>query len=574
MLYEVLQILALALVIAVVTPLLGGYMAKVYNGERVFLSPVIRPIERSIYRLCGVQEAGEQRWTTYLAAVVLFTLAGMALTYVILRIQSHLPLNPDHQSDVGSYLSFNTTISFATNTNWQNYGGETTMSHLSQMLALATHNFMSAATGMAIAIAVTRGFVRRSVDTLGNFWVDMTRSILYVLLPIAIVFSLVLVAQGMPQTLSGAAIAHTLEGTTQTIARGPVATQEVIKELGTNGGGFFNANSAHPFENPTPLTNFIEMALILSIPFSLTWTFGRMVGNTRQGLALAGAMAAIVLVGVAVTASAEGTGNPILTRIGVDQKISNASPGGNMEGKEVRFGPIQSSLFATVTTDTSTGAVDSAHDSLTPLGGLVPMVNMQLGEITPGGVGSGLYGMLIFAIIAVFIAGLMVGRTPEYLGKKIQGFEVKMASLSLLILPLSILGFSALAIVIPQGYNAILNHGPHGLSEVLYAFSSTTGNNGSAFAGLSGNTPFYNVTLGLAMFIGRFLFVVPVLALAGSLARKGQVPVTSGTFPTDTPLFAGLLVGVVVIIGALTFFPALSLGPVLEHLRMAHGVLS
>src|SRR5579875_821708 len=572
--YEVLQIIALLVVIAVITPLLGGYMAKVYTGERVFLSPVIRPIEVGIYRICGVRETREQRWTAYLAAVMLFTLAGMALTYIILRVQSHLPLNPDHQTDVGSYLSFNTTISFATTTNWQNYGGETTMSYLSQMLALATHNFMSAATGMAIAIAVTRGLARHSIDTLGNFWVDMTRSTLYVLLPIAIVVSLVLVAQGVPQTLSGAAIAHTLEGATQTIARGPVATQEVIKELGTNGGGFFNANSAHPFENPTPLTNLIEMALILCIPFSLTWTFGRMVGNTRQGLAIAAAMAILLVVGIGVAASAEGTGNPAFTRLGVDQAISNNAPGGNMVDKEVRFGPIQSALFATVTTGTSTGAVDAAHDSLTPLGGLVPLFNMELGEITPGGVGSGLYGMLIFAIIAVFIAGLMVGRTPEYLGKKIQGFEVKMASLAILILPLSILGFSALAISIPQGVQAILNHGPHGLSEVLYAFSSTTGNNGSAFAGLSANTPFYNVTLALAMFIGRFLFVVPVLALAGSLVRKTQVPVTSGTFPTDTPLFAGLLVGVVIIVGALTFFPALSLSPVLEHLRMIHGVFA
>jgi len=569
-----LQILILAALVALVTPFLGGYMAKVFQGQRVFLSPVIRPVERVLYKLGGVDEEREQSWLGYLAAVMLFTLVGILVTYLILRIQNHLPLNPDHQGPVGGYLSFNTAVSFATNTNWQNYGGETTMSYLSQMLALATHNFMSAATGIAIAVAVIRGFARHSTRNLGNFWVDATRATLYVLLPISIVLALVYVAQGVPQTFGGSVTAHTLDGALQVIARGPVASQEAIKILGTNGGGFFNTNSAHPFENPSPLTNTLQMVSILSIPFGLTWAFGRMVGNVKQGIAIAAAMALVVVVGIFIVAPVEKIGNPAFTRLGLDQSSTGTSPGGNMEGKEVRFGPILSGTFATVTTDTSTGAVDSFHDSFTPLGGLVPLVNIELGEITPGGVGSGLYGMLVFAVLAVFIAGLMVGRTPEYLGKKIQGYEVKMAALAILILPLSILGFSAVAAVIPQGTSAILNHGPHGLSEILYAFSSQTANNGSAFAGLSTNTPFYNVTGALAMFIGRFLFIAPVLAMAGSLAAKRRVPVTAGTFPTDTALFSGLLVGVVIIVGALTFFPALSLGPVAEHLRMIAGQLS
>ena len=569
-----LQIVIFVGIVVAIVPLLGGYMTKVFQGERVFLSPVVRPVEVGFYRLAGVRESREQRWTGYLLAVMLFTLVGMVATYVLLRLQGHLPLNPDHQSPVGGYLSFNTAISFATNTNWQNYGGETTMSYLSQMLALATHNFLSAATGIAIAVAVIRGFARQSVSELGNFWVDATRTVLYVLLPVSFVLALVYVAQGMPQTFSGAATVKTLEGATQVIARGPVASQEAIKIFGTNGGGFFNVNSAHPFENPTPLTNLIEMASILAIPFSLTWVFGRMVGNLKQGFAVAAAMAFIVLLGIFVAAPAEKIGNPEFTKAGVSQASNGNAPGGNMEGKEVRFGPILSGVFATVTTDTSTGAVNSFHDSFTPLGGLVPLVNMELGEITPGGVGSGLYGVLVFAVIAVFIAGLMVGRTPEYLGKKIQGYEVKMASLAILILPLSILGFSALASVIPKGTSSILNAGPHGLSEILYAFSSTTGNNGSAFAGLTTNTTFYNVSLAVAMFVGRFIFIVPVLAMAGSLATKKRVPVTAGTFPTDTALFAGLLVGVIVIVGALTFFPALSIGPIAEQLRLVHGVLS
>jgi potassium-transporting ATPase potassium-binding subunit len=568
-----LQIIIFVAIVAAIVPLLGSYMAKVFQGEHVFLSPVVRPIEVSFYRLAGVRETREQRWSGYLAAVLLFTLAGMLATYAILRLQSHLLLNPDHQQPVGSYLSFNTTISFATNTNWQNYGGETTMSYLSQMLALATHNFMSAATGIAIAIAVMRGFARQSVQELGNFWVDATRAVLYLLLPISIVVALVFVAQGVPQTFSGTATVKTLEGATQLIARGPVATQEAIKELGTNGGGFFNVNSAHPFENPSPLTNLLEMVLIFAIPFSLAWTFGKLVGNVKQGLAVAAAMAVIALIGIGVAAPAEKIGNPAFTRAGVSQASNGGSPGGNMEGKDVRNGPIMSALFATVTTATSTGAVNSFHDSFTPLGGLAPLVNIELGEITPGGVGSGLYGVLVFAVIAVFIAGLMVGRTPENPGKKIQGYEVKMASLAILILPLSILGFSALAAVIPKGYNAVLNTGPHGLTKILYAFSSVTGNNGSAFAGLATNTTFYNVSLAVAMFVGRFIFIVPVLAMAGSLAAKQRVPVTAGTFPTDTGLFSGLLVGVIVIVGALTFFRALSLAPIAEQLRMVHGVV-
>ncbi len=446
-----LQILIFLALVALIAPFLGGYMARVFQGARVFLSPVVRPVERGVYWLSGVREDREQRWTGYLVAVMLFSVVGLLLTYLILRTQNHLPLNPDHQSGVGGYLSFNTAISFTTNTNWQNYGGETTMSYLSQMLALATHNFMSAATGIAVAIAVIRAFARHSVRELGNFWVDATRTMLYVLLPVSIILALVYVAQGIPQTFGGSVSAHTLDGAIQTIARGPAASQEAIKIFGTNGGGFFNTNSAHPFENPSPFTNLIEMLSILAIPFGLAWTFGRMVGNVKQGLAVAGAMAALMVVGIFIAAPAEKIGNPAFTRIGVSQASNGSSPGGNMEGKEVRFGPILSGTFATVTTDTSTGAVDSFHDSFTPLGGMVPLVNMKLGEITPGGVGSGMYGMLVFAILAVFIAGLMAGRTPEYLGKKIQGFEVKMAALAILITPLSVLGFAAVSVVIPKG---------------------------------------------------------------------------------------------------------------------------
>jgi potassium-transporting ATPase potassium-binding subunit len=568
------QILIYFAIVALIAPFLGGYMAKVFAGERVFLSTIIRPVESGFYKLAGVREDQEQHWLGYLGAVMLFTLAGIIITYLILRLQSHLPLNPDGQTPLNGWLSFNTAISFATNTNWQNYGGEATMSYLSQMLGLATHNFMSAATGIAIAVAVVRGFARQSVSQIGSFWVDATRSVLYVLLPISVVIGLVLVAQGVPQTFAGSVTAKTLEGASQVITRGPVASQEVIKELGTNGGGFFNTNSAHPFENPSPLTNLIESVMILAIPFGLAWMFGRMVGSLKQGLALAGAMAFVVVIGVAIAAPAEKIGNPAFNQLGVSQASNGSAPGGNMEGKEVRFGPILSGLWATVTTDTSTGAVNSFHDSFTPLGGLVTMVNIELGEITPGGVGSGLYGMLVFAVLAVFIAGLMVGRTPEYLGKKIQGYEVKMASLAVLVLPLSILGFTAISVLIPKGTGAILNSGPHGLSEILYAFSSQTGNNGSAFAGLSTNTNYYNVVGALAMFIGRFVFIVPVLALAGSVAEKRRVPASAGTFPTDTVLFSGLLVGTILLVGALTFFPALSLGPIVEHLRMIGGKLS
>jgi potassium-transporting ATPase potassium-binding subunit len=570
----IVQIVVYLLIVALIAPFLGEYMAKVFTGERVFLSPVIRPIERGFYFLSGIREDREQRWTGYLIAVMLFSVVGLLITYAILRLQAHLPFDPDGQAAVPGLLSFNTAISFTTNTNWQNYGGESTMSYLSQMLGLATHNFMSAAMGIAVAAAVVRAFARQSAREIGNFWVDVTRATLYVLLPLSIVIALVLVAQGVPQTLGGSVTAKTLEGATQTISRGPVATQEVIKELGTNGGGFFNTNSAHPFENPSPLTNLIELVMILSIPFGLAWMFGRMVGSIKQGIAIAAAMAIVLVLGMVVSVPAEVTGNPAFTTLGVSQAPTGTSPGGNLEGKEVRFGPTMSAVFMTATTNTSTGAVNSFHDSYTPLGGLVAMVDMQLGEITPGGVGSGLYGMLIFAVLSVFIAGLMVGRTPEYLGKKIQGYEVKMASLAILITPLNVLAWTALSISLTQGSSAILNPGPHGLSEILYAFSSMNGNNGSAFAGLSTNTNYYNLVGGLAMFVGRFIFLVPILALAGSVVGKKKVPESAGTFPTDTPLFTGLLVGVILIVGALTFFPALSLGPIVEHLRMIAGQLS
>ena len=569
-----LQIAILAVLVVIITPLLGSYMAKVFQGERVFLSPVVRPVERGLYRLAGVDEESEMVWYVYLAAMLIFSVAGLLISYLIMRMQNYLPFNPDHQPAVPSYLAFNTAVSFTTNTNWQNYGGETTMSYLSQMLALATHNFMSAATGIAIALAMVRGLVRASSRTLGNFWVDITRSILYVLLPICVIGGLAFAAQGMPQTLGGSVTAKTLEGATQTIARGPVASQEIIKDLGNNGGGFFNANSAHPFENPSPFTNLIIMTAILAIPFALTYTFGKMAGNVRQGWTIFAAMALILLVACFVAAPAETAGNPAFTRLGISQAANGSSPGGNMEGKSVRFGPIISGVFTSATTGTSTGSVISAHDSYTPLGGMVPLVLIQMGEITPGGVGAGLYGMLVFAILSVFIAGLMVGRTPEYLGKKIQSYEVKMASLAILVGPATILGFTAGSVLIAQGTSSILNAGPHGLTEILYAFTSQFGNNGSAFAGLTTNTNYYNLTGAVQMFIGRFIFAIPHLALAGSLVRKPRVPASAGTFPTDTALFSGLLVGVIVIVAALTFFPALSLGPIVEHLRMTGGKLS
>ena len=560
--------------IAVAAWFLGGYMATVFTGGRVFLSPVIRPVERGWYRLVGIDEAAEQTWVGYLIATLAVTVVSLLFTYAILRLQDHLPLNPANFPGVPADLAWNTAVSFTTNTNWQNYTGEQTMSYFSQAVALVLHNFLSAATGIALAIALTRGLARHSGKTVGNFIVDVTRATLYVLLPISVIGALVLISQGAIQNFSGYTVVHTLQGAMQTIAQGPVASQEVIKDLGNNGGGFFNANSAHPFESPNGFTNQFEIFLELITPFALTVTFGRMVGNVKQGLAIGAAMAIVLLTMMGIAAFAEQTGNPALTNVGVTQQRTANQSGGNMEGKSVRFGPILSGMFAAATTGTSTGSVDAAHDSFTPLGGMVTLVSIQLGEITPGGVGAGLYGMLMFAIIAVFVAGLMVGRTPEYLGKKIEGKDVKLASLAILILPASILGFTALSVLTGPGQAGPLNPGPHGFSEILYAFSSTTGNNGSAFAGLSGNTLYYNTTLGLAMWIGRFIFVIPILALAGNMVGKKVVPASAGTLQTDTRLFTGLLIGVVIIVGALTFFPALSLGPILEHLQLVAGKLA
>jgi K+-transporting ATPase ATPase A chain len=553
---------------------LGGYMARVFTGERVFLSPVVRPVERGFYWLMGVKEDREQSWVVYLIAMLAVQVVSLLVTYAILRVQDKLPLNPMSFGPVAPDLALNTAISFTTNTNWQNYSGEQTMSYLSQMLALVIHNFMSAATGIALAVGLVRALSSRQLATIGNFYVDMTRAILYVLLPISIVGALILASQGVVQTLNAYPVAKTLEGAQQVIAVGPFASQEVIKDLGNNGGGPFNANSAHPFENPNGFTNQFEIFLILVTPFGLALMFGRMVGNVKQGIAIASAMAIVLLAGVGFVAAAEQTGNPALAAVGVNQSNTATSAGGNMEGKSVRFGPIYTGQFVASTTGTSTGSVDSAHDSLTPLGGMVPMVLIQLGEITPGGVGAGLYGMLIFAIVSVFIAGLMVGRTPEYLGKKIESREVRLASLAILILPATILGFTAISVLVAPGKAGASNPGAHAFSQILYAFSSTTGNNGSAFAGLSGNTLYYNTTLGLAMWFGRFIFVIPILALAGAMAGKKVVPAGSGTLATDTPIFVGLLVGVILIVGALTFFPALALGPILEHLQLAVGHLS
>ena len=559
--------------VAVCVKPLGLYMAKVFEGERTFLSPVLGPVERVIYRICAVDEHEEQHWVTYAVAMFAFSIAGFVLLYALQRLQSVLPFNPQKLPAVGEHLAFNTSVSFITNTNWQSYVPETTMSYLVQMAGLTVHNFVSAATGIALAIALIRGFARRSAKTVGNFWVDLTRCTLYVLLPISIVVGIFFVWQGMPQNLSAYIDATTLEGAKQTIAMGPVASQEVIKMLGTNGGGFFNANSAHPFENPNALTNLVQIILIFSLGAALTNVFGRMVGDQRQGWAIFAVMGLLFLAGTATVYSAEAPGNPAIAALHVDQSSSALQAGGNMEGKEVRFGIANSALFTTVTTDASCGAVNNMHDSLMPLGGIVPIINMQLGEIIFGGVGSGLYGMLLFAIIAVFVAGLMVGRTPEYLGKKIEAKEVKMAMLAILILPASILGFTALAAVTKAGLAGPLNAGPHGFSEILYAYTSGTGNNGSAFAGLTANTLFYNVTIGFAMLLGRFFFIVPMLAVAGSLAAKKIVPVSAGTFPTDGGLFVGLLIGVILIIGGLTFFPALALGPIVEHFAMQAGTL-
>jgi potassium-transporting ATPase potassium-binding subunit len=568
-----LQIAPFCVLLILITRPFGGYMTRVFNGERTLLSPVLRPVERGIYWLCGVDETEEQYWVSYAIAMLAFTLAGFVVLYGLQRLQAMLPFNPAGQTAVDPDLSFNTSVSFITNTNWQSYVPETTMSYLTQMAGLTVHNFVSAATGIALAIALVRGFARRSGKSLGNFWVDLTRCVLYILLPIAIVVALVFVWQGMPQNLNAYTNATTLEGAKQVIAQGPVASQEVIKLLGTNGGGFFNANSAHPYENPNALTNFLQILLILSIGASLTNVFGRMVGDQRQGWAIFAVMGLMFLAGVTTVYSVESQGNPAFAAFHVDQTPSALQPGGNMEGKEVRFGIADSSVFTSATTDTSCGAVDTMHDSLMPLGGLVPMANMMFGCIFFGGVGSGLYGMLMFVIVAMFVAGLMVGRTPEYLGKKLESKEVKMAMLGILVLPLSILGFTALAVVLPVGTGAMANAGPHGFSEALYAYTSATANNGSAFAGISANVPFWNTTLGLAMFIGRFLMIVPMLAIAGSLVQKKIVPTSAGTFPTHSPLFVGLVIGVIIITGGLIYFPAVSLGPVVEHYALLAGDL-
>jgi potassium-transporting ATPase potassium-binding subunit len=560
-----LQIALYCALLILLTKPLGGYMTRVFTGERTFLSPVLRPLERGLYRLSGVSEDQEQHWVTYAIAMLAFSFAGFVVLYALQRLQAVLPLNPQHLDAVSPDLAFNTSVSFVTNTNWQSYVPETTLSYLVQMAGLTVHNFVSAATGVALAIALIRGFARRSARTVGNFWVDMTRCTLYVLLPVCVVVGLVMVWQGVPQNLSAYTEATTLEGARQLIAQGPVASQEVIKMFGTNGGGFFNANSAHPFENPTALTNLIQMLLIFSIGAGLTNVFDRMVGDQRQGWAVFAVMFLLFFAGTAVLYWSEAAGNPLFAHLPIDQLA------GNMEGKEVRFGIANSALFATITTDASCGAVTSMHDSLTPLGGMIPMLNIMLGEIIFGGVGSGLYGMLLFVVVAMFVAGLMVGRTPEYLGKKLEAKEVQMAMLAILVLPLSILGFTALAVVIQPGLSALSNAGPHGFSEALYAYVSATGNNGSAFAGLSANVPFWNATLGLAMFIGRFLMIIPMLAIAGSLAAKKIVPVSAGTFPTHGGLFVGLVVGVILITGGLTFLPSLALGPIVEHLSMHAG---
>lgn len=589
-------VLYLVVLLALVKPL-GAYMARIYSGQPTLLNRIGAPFENLMYRLCGVDPAKDMRWTEYALAVLLFNFLGAVVVYGLQRLQGVLPLNPQDFAAVSPDSSFNTATSFATNTNWQGYVGEATMSYLTQMLGLTVQNFLSAATGMAIVIALIRGFARRSADGIGNFWVDMTRTTLYILLPLSLILAVFLVSQGVIQTFDAYktvpllepvtyeqrkldAQAETLTDTTgspltetvtvkeQVIALGPVASQIAIKQLGTNGGGFFNVNSAHPFENSTPLSNFFEMLAILLIPAALCYTFGKMVGDTRQGWAILAAMTVMFVGFLALAEYAEIKGNPALTALGVDQMPGVAQPGGNMEGKETRFGIANSALWATATTAASNGSVNSMHDSYTPLGGLVPLWLIQLGEVVFGGVGSGLYGMLMFAIVAVFVAGLMIGRTPEYLGKKIESFEVKMAALTLLIPPLLILAFTALAVLVDTGRASVFNPGPHGFSEVLYAFSSGAGNNGSAFVGLSANTPFYNLMIGLAMLFGRYWLAVPVLAIAGSLAAKKLVPVGLGTLPTHTPLFVVLLIGTVLMVGALNFIPALALGPVVEHLMM------
>jgi potassium-transporting ATPase potassium-binding subunit len=570
----VLQIAVYIGVLVVLVKPLGLYMARVFAGERTFLDPVLRPVERLIYRLSGVDARQEQHWTTYTAAMLLFNLAGFVLLYALQRLQHVLPLNPQGFGPPSADSAFNTAVSFTSNTNWQSYAGESTMSYLSQMAGLTVQNFVSAATGIALAIALIRAFARSSAQTLGNFWVDLVRTTLWVLLPLSLILALVLVWQGLPQNLQSYVDATTVEGGSQTIAQGPVASQLAIKQLGTNGGGFFNANSAHPYENPTPLSNFFEMLTIFLIGAALTYTFGHMIGNTRQGWAIFAAMMVVFVLGLAVAYRAESTGNPAFDRLGIQSDANAMQAGGNMEGKEVRFGIANSVLWATATTDASNGSVNSMHDSYTPIGGMVPLFNIMLGEVIIGGVGSGLYGMLLFAILAVFVAGLMVGRTPEYLGKKVEAKEVKMTVLALiLVLPISTLGFTALAAVHPEGVKGALNAGPHGFSEILYVYTSGTGNNGSAFAGISANTFFYNLTNGLSMLFGRYLFIVPMMAVAGSLVSKKVVPPSAGTFPTTGGTFVVLLVSVILIMGGLIFFPALSLGPIVEHLLMMAGKL-
>lgn len=546
-------------------------MAKVFSREKTFLDPVLRPLEKAIYRASGIHEDDEMHWTRYARALLLFSAVGLLFTYLLQRIQAHLPLNPQGFPNVPPALAFNTAVSFTTNTNWQAYSGESTMSYLTQMAGLAFHNFTSAAAGLAVAIAFIRGLARRESDSIGNFWVDLTRSILWVLLPACVLGALMFVSQGVIQNFAAYTPVQTVEGAKLLIPQGPVASQEIIKQLGTNGGGFFNANSSHPFENPTPLSNFLQMVCIFAIPAGLTYTLGRFTRNQRHGWAVLAAMSALFLAGVTTVYWAESKGNPLLASAGVDQKQTANQPGGNMEGKESRFAIADSALFATITTGASCGAVNSFHDSFTPLAGMVLMLNIMLGEVIFGGVGAGMYGMLLFVVLTVFIAGLMIGRTPEYLGKKIESKEVKMAMLALLVLEFSILGFSAIGVLVPAGLSSISNPGPHGLSQILYAFTSATGNNGSAFAGLNANTNFYNLTTALAMLFGRFFMIIPLLAIAGSLARKKITPPSLGTFPVEGPLFTSLLVSVVLIVGALTFLPALALGPILEHFLMQAG---
>jgi K+-transporting ATPase ATPase A chain len=564
-----LQILVYAALLLAVTVPLGAYMVRVYDGRMRWLAPV----ERVIYRVCGVDPEEDQHWTRYAGGLLLFSAVSMLVTYVVLRLQGHLPLNPFHRAAVTDRQAFETAASFTTNTNWQSYAGETVMSYLSQMTQLAFHNFTSAASGMAAAVALARGIARRSGGRIGNFWTDLVRGTLYILLPLSFVLALLLVQQGVIQNFAHYVVATTVEGAKQVLAMGPAASQIAIKQLGTNGGGFFNANSAVPFENATPLSNFLEMFALLMIPAALVYTFGRMVGNRKHAWALWAAMFVMFAGGVTTAYWAEARGNPIHAALGVDVRAGGGNPGGNMEGKEVRFGIANSALWATATTDASNGSVNSMHDSFTPLGGMVPLANIQLGELIYGGVGSGLYGMIMMAVLTVFIAGLMVGRTPEYLGKKVQSREVRMVMLYVLIFPAVILLFSAASVLLPAGLKGLNNAGPHGLSEVLYAFTSTTGNNGSAFAGLTGTTYYYNTLLGLATLFGRFAMMVPMLALAGFFAERKTVPASAGTFPVTTPLFVVLLVGVVLIVGALTFFPALSLGPIVEHLLMGTGRL-